>query len=328
MPATRTALLPDRAVLRASGGDVRALLQRVVTGNVEAVTPGRAVYSLLLTPQGKFLFDFFMVADPAREDALLLDCARARAGDLMARLSLYKLRADAHFEDVSADYRVGAAWDPDAAVDKVPAGGTAHADPRWPQLGLRMILPAGAEEGPAGAEEGLVDGRAAAAEAYRAFTLSQGVPDGARDLRAGKDFPAECNLDLLNAIDFTKGCFIGQEVASRMHRRGKLRKRLVTGRIVEGPLPPPESAVTIHDGRVGEVLGGIAPSENSGGGIVLAQVFLDRVARARSEAGAGAGAGAGATPVRAGDSLLALEVPPYADFSLQGEDAPAANETP
>lgn len=276
--------LTDRSVLRAHGADMRDLLQRLVTGNLDAVAPGHAVYSLLLTPQGKFLFDFFMVTDPGDETAVLIDCAKGRATDLRKRLTMYKLRADAAFDDVSADYAVLASWG-----DGSPDGGHAGSfvDPRTPLLGTRVIMPVGDVDampfvGP---------------EAYRAHAVSLGVPDGALDIGADKDFPIECNLDLLNGIDFKKGCFVGQEVASRTHRKGKARKRLVVAD-VDGPTPDAGSDVMMGDAKVGSVAG-------SADAQVLALVFLDRVAKARGVA------------AQAGDAALTLKVPPYAAFSLE-----------
>lgn len=283
------AVLTNRAVLRAHGADVRELLQRLVTGNLDSVAAGDAVYSLLLTPQGKFLFDFFMVRDPADETAFLLDCAASRVAELQKRLTMYKLRADASFDDVSRDYVVRAIWG-GAQDAEIPAGSVRFTDPRSPLLGVREIVPA--------AEVSVVVGDA---QSYRDFAVSLGVPDGAVDILADKDFPIECNLDLLNGIDFKKGCFVGQEVASRAHRKGKARKRLVIGRI-DGTPPAAGDDVMMGDAKVGSVAG-------VSGGMALAMVFLDRVAKA------------GGTQAMAGGATLALDVPPYAAFSLEGENA-------
>lgn len=313
MPETRAALLSDRAVLRARGPDARPLLQRLVTGNLDAVSPRRAVYSLLLTPQGKFLFDFFLVADPADETAVLIDCAASRAAELLKRLTLYKLRADAAIEDASADYAVCAVWGDlpgglalpaDPAAPDAPggaaafAGGTAYLDPRSLVLGARALIPAG------NAPEAL--NRLGAAQAtgddYRAFTVSLGVPDGARDIRPDGDFPIECNLDLLNGIDFRKGCFVGQEVASRVHRKGKARKRLAIARVEGGSaLPAAQADIAIGGAKVGTIMGGAD-------GVALALVFVDRVAKA------------GALEAEADGVPLRLAVPPYASFSLDAAD--------
>lgn len=294
MSSTHRALLDDRAVLRASGGDMYELLQRLVTGNLDQVTPGNGVYSLLLTPQGKFLFDFFMVSDPAIDGAMLIDCARTRVADLQKRLTMYKLRADAAFDDVSADFQVIAHWGAKAS----PVGGhPSYEDPRDARLGYRSIVPA--QDASAVTDQS--DSETASAADYRAFCVSMGVPDGSRDIGADKDFPIESNLDLLNGIDFHKGCFVGQEVASRTHRKGKARKRLVVAAL-EGDAPEPGSDVLIGEAKVGSVAG-------SAGGHALALVFTDRVAKAQS------------IEAQAGDSKLTLSVPPYASFSLEGDKA-------
>lgn len=291
MSNTRTALLDDRRVLRAHGADVHDLLQRLVTGNLEAVDRGTPVYSLLLTPQGKFLFDFFIAAEPGREASYLIDCAAARVADLQKRLTMYKLRADAAFDDADADYAVMAAWVGDADI---PDGALTYQDPRADFLGQRLIVP----------RDAVPDSFSATAQDYRSFCVSRGVPDGAQDIGADKDFPIECNLDLLNGIDFKKGCFVGQEVASRMHRKGKARKRLVAA-AMEGDAPDQGTDITMGDAKVGSVCG-------HAGNDALALVFLDRVARA------------GGADAQAGDTRLTLRVPPYAAFTLDGtleEDA-------
>ncbi len=294
MSSPYRALLDDRAVLRASGADMYELLQRLVTGNLDQVAPGNAVYSLLLTPQGKFLFDFFMVSDPTTDGAMLIDCARTRAADLQKRLTMYKLRADAAFDDVSTEFQVIAHWGVGASL---PDEAACYLDPRDGRLGYRCIVPAS----DASAVLDKWAGTAASASDYRAFCVSLGVPDGSLDIGADKDFPIESNLDLLNGIDFHKGCFVGQEVASRTHRKGKARKRLVVAAL-DGDAPEAGSDVLIGDAKVGSIAG-------SAGGHALALVFTDRVAKAKS------------LQAQAGDSKLTLSVPPYASFSLEGDSA-------
>ncbi|MEP0069856.1 folate-binding protein [Pyruvatibacter sp.] len=294
MSSPHHALLDDRAVLRASGADMYELLQRLVTGNLDQVAPGNGVYSLLLTPQGKFLFDFFMVSDPENEGAMLIDCAKTRVADLQKRLTMYKLRADAAFDNVSAEFQVIAHWGAGASVlDGAPC----YPDPRDARLGYRCMVPAS----DASALLDKSHSTAALAEDYRAFCVSLGVPDGSLDIGADKDFPIESNLDLLNGIDFHKGCFVGQEVASRTHRKGKARKRLVVAAL-DGDAPEPGSDVLIGEAKVGSIAG-------SAGSNALALVFTDRVAKARS------------VEAQAGDSKLTLSVPPYASFSLEGDSA-------
>ncbi len=309
MSDARYAILENRAVLRARGPDARPLLQRLVTGNLDQVTATRAVYSLLLTPQGKFLFDFFMVADPADESAVLIDCAAARAGELAKRLTMYKLRADAAMEDASGDYAVAAIWGEVPAPVNLDgkargegsafAGGTAYIDPRLPDLGARALVPV------KNVREAFnrLSIEEADAEAYRTFHVSLGVPDGAEDIRAEDDFPIECNLDLLHGIDFKKGCFVGQEVASRTHRKAKVRKRIAAADL-DGAAPEAGTDVTIGDAKVGSIAG-------TAGDQALALVFLDRVAKA------------GSTDAKAGEAALHLRVPAYGDYSLDAAETEA-----
>jgi len=294
MTDTTYAILPDRAVVRAHGADAYDLLQRLVTGNTDRVAAGEPVYALLLTPQGKFLFDFFMVADPEHADAILLDCAAARADALRQRLTMYTLRADAAFEDVRKDYAVIAHWGPGA---RVLPDALSFADPRSPLLGVRSLVPADGVS----AFTAQAAGAAGESDAYRAFTVALGVPDGAVDIRPDKDFPIESNLDLLHGIDFQKGCFVGQEVASRAHRKGKARKRLVVADI-DGTPPEAASDVVMGSAKIGTIAGS-TPSH------ALAMVFLDRVAKA------------GGVHAQAGGAQLTLRVPPYADFALEGASA-------
>jgi len=296
MTETHFAVLEDRGVLRAHGPDMFDLLQRLVTGNLEEVTENRAVYSLLLTPQGKFLFDFFLFADPTQPDAILIDCAASRLADLQRRLTMYKLRADASFDDVSRAFSTVAVW-PGTEETVTISNVSFVPDPRGAFLGWRSILPAGEIDG---VLSGL-QGTQTDAAGYRAFCVSRGVPDGARDIGVDQDFPIETNLDLLNGIDFQKGCFVGQEVASRTHRKGKVRKRLVVA-AVDGSLPQPGAEITINGTKVGSVTG-------HAGKDALALVFLDRVAKS------------GITVAQAGEAELQLQVPPYADFSLSGDAA-------
>ncbi|MGD1935843.1 MAG: YgfZ/GcvT domain-containing protein [Candidatus Phaeomarinobacter sp.] len=291
MSITCFAELTDRAVLRASGNDMHELLQRLVTGNLDHVVPGHGVYSLLLTPQGKFLFDFFMVSDPTHEGAILIDCAASRVADFQKRLTMYKLRADVTFENITADFGVLAQWGNEAAP--LP-GQMAYPDPRSAFLGVRMIAPRGDLE----TVRDSLSGDAATPEDYRAFCVGLGVPDGSMDIGAEKDFPIENNLDLLNGIDFHKGCFVGQEVASRTHRKGKARKRLVIA-AVDGDTPKAGTDVTIGDAKVGSIAG-------VAGGSALALVFTDRVAKTQS------------LEARADKSKLTLSVPGYASFTLEG----------
>lgn len=251
------ALLEDRAVISLSGEDGKEFLQGLISNDVRRVSAEQAIYGAMLTPQGKYLHDFF-VAEAG--DRLFIDCERRRAADLRRRLGLYKLRS-----------KVAIAEEPSLAVVVLPggevaakvglpfeagramayAGGVAFVDPRLSALGVRMILPADdaaaclaaagfAPAGPAG---------------YDRLRLELGVPDGSRDMVVEKSLPLECGFDDLNGVDWNKGCYMGQELTARMRYRGLVKKRLLPV-TVEGPLPPPGTLVFSGDREAGEVRSG------------------------------------------------------------------------
>ena len=247
-----TAFLDDRGVVEVEGADARALLQRLVTNDVATLRPGEARYAALLSPQGKILADFLVhdvsAADGA--DCFLLDCPAALAGDLARKLALYRLRAAVRIIDLSADRGVTAHW---------PEGPGAR-DPRHHSLGTRAI-----------GIRVVSDGSAADVEAralYEAHRLALGIPDGGRDFAYGDAFPHDANLDRLNGVDFGKGCYVGQEVVSRVHHRGTARKRIVPVTFLgQGPAAGSDIAV-------GEIAIGTMGSSVPGHG--LAMVRLDR----------------------------------------------------
>jgi folate-binding protein YgfZ len=196
------ARLTDRATIAVTGEDWRSFLQGLLTQDVETLAPGELRFGALLTPQGRLLFDLFLLG---REDGCWLDCAADRRADLVARLTIYRLRAKVGVAAVDAE--VFAAWGADVAPD-----GWVH-DPRLPALGFRRYGPLDS---------------AAAFEAgdYDAHRLALGVP-GAADWGSDATYPIEANFDLLHGIDFRKGCFVGQETTSRMKRRGTIKSRMV-----------------------------------------------------------------------------------------------------
>ncbi|MDR3497912.1 MAG: folate-binding protein [Parvibaculum sp.] len=282
MGELKAAVLPDRGVLRIGGPEARPFLQNLVTNNVDLADGRQAVYAGLLTPQGKFLFDFIVAADG---DGLLLDCDRARAADLVKRLNFYKLRAQVTIEDVSATRKVAAIWGGD-----VKAAG-AFADPRLAALGHRLI----AENSEAALKAA---GAAPATPAdYHRHRIALGVGDAAHDFEPDRTFPLEVNFDEMNGVDFQKGCFIGQEVTSRTKRRGSVRKRLLPC-IVEGDLPKPHTPVRAAAREVGTVFSGDAES-----GRVMALLRLDLIHGATLEAG---------------NSGLTPEKPVWATFEIDG----------
>ncbi|MGU3664270.1 YgfZ/GcvT domain-containing protein [Methylobacterium sp. A49B] len=279
------ALLPDRALVVVTGPDATALLQGVLTCNVETLQAGEARLGALLTPQGKILFDFLVSRIP---DGFRFDVQADRAADLAKRLTLYRLRAQV---TIAADpaVAVAAAWD-----GAVPAAAEAVADSRHADLGARLYAEAGAFS-------------ADAAEAdYHAHRIALGIPEGGRDYAFSDAFPHEALMDQLGGIDFRKGCYVGQEVVSRMQHRGTARTRILAAAYPEGA-PAPGTEITAA-GKVLGTTGGVA----SGRG--LATVRLDRLGDALA---------AGETPL-AGDRPVQLERPGYATFAMPEAAAGAA----
>jgi folate-binding protein YgfZ len=290
MSQCNAALLSDRSVVRVSGPAAHGFLQGLITNDIDKAKPGGAIHAGLLTPQGKILFDFFVV--PAA-DGFLLEIAKAKAGELAQRLGFYKLRAQVEIaEDPS--FAVAAAW---GAPPRLPDGAIAYADPRLSALGLRILLQAEADARNLGCT-------IAAEDEYHAHRIALGVPEGGRDYAFGDAFPHEAMFDRLAGVDFDKGCFIGQEVVSRMEHRGIARKRIV-GVEGEGPLPPSGTEITAGGAPVG-TLGSV--SEHSG----LALLRLDRAEEAK----------AAGLPLRAGEATVDLRIPAWARLAAK---VPAAS---
>jgi folate-binding protein YgfZ len=252
------AILEDRGVIEVSGADRRDFLQGLVSNDVAKATPDRALYAALLTAQGKYLHDFFIVA---MGDALYLDGEAARLADLKRRLGLYKLRAKVSLADASEHYVAAAAFG-DGALEALGlprergaavsfAGGVAYVDPRLAALGARLLLPRATGIAPL-ADKGF---RASDAVGYDRLRLSLGVPDGSRDLPIEKAILLEAGFDELNGVDWQKGCYVGQELTARTKYRALIKKRLMPV-AVEGPLPPPGTPVMAGDQEAGEMRSG------------------------------------------------------------------------
>jgi len=288
------ALLPDRGVLKVAGEDARKFLNGLLTTDVAEVTPGRAAFAALLTPQGKIMVDMIVAQAPAEDGGgLFLDCPRALSRTLTDRLNFYKLRAKVLVEDLSEVLGLMAAWDGAGETDY----GLCYADPRLPALGLRCMLPSHlAAEAAADLGATLVD----AAE-YEAHRIALGAPRGGLDFQYNDAFPHEADMDQLGGIDFDKGCYVGQEVVSRVEHRGTARKRVVPVTFEDFG---PEAGVVV---RVGETEVGVMGSSAKGRG--LAMLHLSRIADAL---------GAG-TPIMSGGIALKPEKPAWARFDWPGE---------
>jgi folate-binding protein YgfZ len=200
--------LPNRGVLRLSGVDRIAFLQGLVSNDVAGAHP---LYSCLLTPQGKFLHDFFIIPDG---ESLLIDCEADRRDDLLRRLKTYRLRSKVDIADESDLYRAYVISGSEPAADAI-----VYADPRSAELGRRVLTKAA------------IAGTEIPFDAYDRLRIALGVPDGSRDMEVGKAILLENNIDLFNGIAWDKGCYMGQELTARTRYRGLVKKRLMPVRI-------------------------------------------------------------------------------------------------
>jgi len=224
------AALPDRSVIELTGEDRVAFLQGLVSNDVEEAVPGRAVWAALLTPQGKWLADFFIVADDAR---LLLDCERGQIPMLLQRLSRFRLRSKVTLR-AADELSVYAAWAGTPTIDAIITSDVIITpDPRLPDAGWRLLsttpLPT-----------------TALALDWDRHRLSLGLPDGSRDLETEKTVLLEAGFDELHGVSWTKGCYMGQELTARTKYRGLVKRRLVPV-TVSGNMPPPGTQV-LRDG--------------------------------------------------------------------------------
>ncbi|MCS3761340.1 CAF17-like 4Fe-4S cluster assembly/insertion protein YgfZ [Bradyrhizobium centrosematis] len=259
----KSAFLPDRGVVKVAGEDARNFLNGLVTTDVDRLKPGLGRFGALLTPQGKIIVDFLITEVPAGHGGgFLLDCPKALADSLATKLKFYKLRAKVTVENL--DLGVLAAWDGQPAAQP----DLAFADPRQEGLGYRILIPEDLKQKLSdliGAE--LVD-----ATEYEAHRIALGVPRGGLDFSYNDAFPHETNMDRLSGVDFDKGCYVGQEVVSRMQHRGTARTRSVKVLLDDFS---PEAGVSV---MAGDKPVGTMGSSAQGKGIAL--VRIDRVAEA------------------------------------------------
>ncbi len=236
--------LPARGILAVSGEDRTAFLQGLVSNDVARLAPGSAQWAALLTPQGKYLFDFFLVADG---EAILIDAEKALIEDLRRKLSVYRLRS-----------RVVLTPRPELSVwvgtDAPPPG--AVADPRLAEAGWRAL-----RDTPLADASGTPDD-------YDRHRLALGLPDGRRDMVPDKSVLLECGFDELGGVDWKKGCWMGQELTARTKYRGLIKKRLLPVEI-DGPAPAAGTVLQREGQEIGEMR-----SANSGRGLAL--IRLDR----------------------------------------------------
>ncbi len=290
----QAALLPDRGVVKVTGEDARKFLNGLATNDMAKVVPGQARFAALLTPQGKIIVDF-LATEAAEEDGggFFLDCPRALSGPLTEKLDFYKLRAKVQVEDLSEALGVMAVWDGHGDTEY----GLCYGDPRLPALGMRVMLPPHqAAEAAADLGATLVD-----AEDYEAHRIALGVPQGGADFSYGDTFPHEADMDQLEGVDFEKGCYVGQEVVSRVEHRASARSRLVPVTYADAA-PLAGLPVMAGDKQVGHV-------GSAAKGRALAMLRLDRVADAL----------AAGTPLICGGITLSVVKPDWATFAFPGE---------
>lgn len=256
--AAEFTLLENRGLIRARGPDTRTFLQGLISNDVNNVSPSQAIYAAFLTPQGKYLYDFFVAEI---DGTLYLDCEAARLDEFLKRLKMFKLRADVDLSDASDQMTVAVIFGDGAAAScglaETPgtatgfAGGVAYTDPRLAAAGVRTVLPA------AGAADALAASGAQTStpENYDAHRLALGLPDGSRDMVIDKAILLESGFEELNGVDWNKGCYMGQELTARTKYRGLVKKRLLAV-AVDGPLPEPGTQVTAGGKDAGEIRSG------------------------------------------------------------------------
>lgn len=307
MPGPFFAPLPHRALIAVSGEDRATFLQGLVSNDVTHAGESRAIWSAFLTPQGRFLHEFFLAE---RAGVLLLEAEAARRADLTRRLSMYKLRSKvavaaqegwsvyALWGDGAAP-ALGLAGQPGAAI--AFAGGLAFVDPRLAEAGLRAWLPA--DGAAALAAAGFAPGTFAEWDAAR---IALGLPDGSRDLVPEKSILLENGFDELQGVDWQKGCYMGQELTARTKYRGLVRKRLMPVTI-EGPAPAPGTAIMLDGAEAGEM-------RSASGANGLALIRLEQFAKAIAGNGA----------LTAGEARLRPHRPAWAIFETEAPEPSAA----
>ena len=241
-------LLPHRRILSLKGPDTIALLERLVTNGVQDWTENETRYGALLTPQGKVLADYLAVRT---QDGVLLDCDHTTVDDFAKRLKMFRLRSDVAIEvenDWSVLAQVGSGLPPSTSRDDI-----VYTDPRYTEPSQRIITATAPAQ--------------ASLDAYHRDRIENGVPEMGTDFETASVFPSDINMDQLNGVDLKKGCFVGQEVVSRMHRRGKVRRRTIQ---IQGEALSRGQSLGNDEAVIGEVS---SVSDDLG----LAQIRTDRL---------------------------------------------------
>jgi folate-binding protein YgfZ len=282
--------LPDRGVVKVTGPDARGFLNNLLTSAIDAVAPEQARYAALLSPQGKVLFDFIVSeAESEFSGGFHLDCRSDSAPDLVKRLAMYRLRARLEIADVSDSVGVLAFWGGERPPEQ---DGVNYRDPRLPELGERMLT----ERQHAKTFE------TAEPEVWHAHRIGLGVPEAGLDFAYGDVFPHEIDMDQLHGVDFDKGCYVGQEVVSRMQHRGTARTRIVPVALEETGVAHPGAEIFAG----GKTAGHLGSTTRDGRGLAL--VRLDRIEDALAEGHRITVAGIGVT----------MRKPVWARFAVPG----------
>ena len=290
----QAALLPDRGVVKVVGDTARHFLNGLVTGDMAKVAVASPRFAALLTPQGKIIVDFIIAEAPAEDGGgFFLDCPRALAPMLVEKLNFYKLRAKVICEDLSEALGVMAVWD--GAADS--EYGLSYQDPRLPALGSRIMLPP--HLATAAATD--IDADFRDADGYETHRIALGVPRGGLDFVYGNTFPHEADMDQLNGVDFDKGCYVGQEVVSRVEHRASARNRVVP--IAYDQFAPTSGLPIMAGAKQVGTLGSTAKGRG------LALMRLDRIEDAL----------AAKTTLEAGGVTVRTVKPSWAKFNWPGE---------
>lgn len=219
-----THVIENRGLLHITGEDTRHFLQGLLTNDIEKLSPEKSLYAAMLTPQGKFLYDFFLYD---WQGGIVLEYFKPKAEEILQKLNFYKLRAKIQLQLMDNLWMVVAQWGNNL---------TGLKDPRHESLGLRFIT----DKKPSG--------EFSTAEEYNAHRISLTIPEMPGDLISGESFPLPSNFEEIHAIDFQKGCYVGQEVTARSKYRGSIRKKIYTVTF-EGSAPPAWTSIT-RDGKI------------------------------------------------------------------------------
>ena len=233
-------LVGNRGLLLLQGDDVRPFLQGIITNDITKLTPEKSLYAAMLTPQGKFLYDFFLYDF---EGGIVLEYYKPKETDIIKKLTMYRLRSKVTFTPLN-DYAVVAGWD----------GASGLNDPRDARMGARFVTKEATKN-------------TASAEEYHQRRIGFTVPEMPDDLVSEESFPLPCNLEEINAIDYKKGCYVGQEVTARSKYRGNIRKKIFTVEF-KGTAPQAGTAIAAEGKTIGTML-------SSTGNIGLAQLEIE-----------------------------------------------------